>query len=319
MLESLRAGLLPLIVRTASMPKENTEGVDALQTLLDHILPGSTVSYTVVAELKVQLPAVDSIIGPEFQNSRYASSWESFVSLARRRIDLMDEMDTKASVVFKACDNMDCDTMGPKTNFKRCSNCREAYYCSVDCQKIDWGSGGHRKRCHSIRTHSLKNDLDAKNRAFMRRLLRADLVERRYEEALSLHDPGCLFFLRDTMRRDPSDILVTVLDYSANGYPRLHIEGLAQLRADDERGAVYWEEHIARAARSRGRMELHLMLVRDGPGSDRVHRRKRWLMFPQRSEHPSFHHALLQIFRHREETDETETVAQLMNSAVKLH
>ena len=31
----------------------------------------------------------------------------------------------------------------------RCKNCRKAFYCSVNCQKLDW-KAGHRRLCSAI-------------------------------------------------------------------------------------------------------------------------------------------------------------------------
>jgi uncharacterized protein with PIN domain len=36
---------------------------------------------------------------------------------------------------------------GAGGGLKRCSRCKRAVYCSTDCQKVHWKSGGHRDMC----------------------------------------------------------------------------------------------------------------------------------------------------------------------------
>ncbi|KAF8147919.1 hypothetical protein K438DRAFT_456881 [Mycena galopus ATCC 62051] len=72
---------------------------------------------------------------------------------------------------------MESDTMDWKKNFRRCAYCHQAYYGSVDCQKIDWRSGSHRECCHTLRTVDFNEDMSAKDRSFMRALLHADIID----------------------------------------------------------------------------------------------------------------------------------------------
>ena len=37
--------------------------------------------------------------------------------------------------------------MGAKGGLLRCSRCKRAVYCSADCQKFHWKSGGHKGMC----------------------------------------------------------------------------------------------------------------------------------------------------------------------------
>ena len=38
-----------------------------------------------------------------------------------------------------------CEAQKPRTDLKRCSECKDVWYCSVECQRADWQS--HRKLC----------------------------------------------------------------------------------------------------------------------------------------------------------------------------
>jgi hypothetical protein len=40
-----------------------------------------------------------------------------------------------------------CKTVGELDTMKRCSRCRRVCYCSVECQKLHWKSGGHKNVC----------------------------------------------------------------------------------------------------------------------------------------------------------------------------
>ncbi|KAJ7927654.1 hypothetical protein B0H13DRAFT_2312282 [Mycena leptocephala] len=89
------------------------------------------------------------------------------------------------------------------------------------------------------------------------------------------------------LQRHPSGARVTVVDFKhdkASVFVRL----VEEERAEDIYGDVNWDDHIARAASSGGRMELHLSIVPDG------HKPRRW-MFPQRSDSSAVHDGLIRI------------------------
>ena len=50
------------------------------------------------------------------------------------------QSEKKATVVaFQTCANLDCSKLeGGVGLFKTCSRCRTVYYCSIECQRIDW-------------------------------------------------------------------------------------------------------------------------------------------------------------------------------------
>ncbi|KAF7334548.1 MYND-type domain-containing protein [Mycena venus] len=239
-------------------------------------------------------------------------------------LDILSISLPASTIYYTVLAELQCGVIRKKVDFMRCSHCRYSYYCSVDCQRIDWRSG-HRERCHSIRISKFKDNLEAKNRSFMRALLHKDIMNLRYCESPCLQDPTRIAYLRET-QTNPSNLLVTVMDYTdgysriypATGTPKMYIDGLDGPRTEDKDGDIYWNECISRAARSRGRMELHLMVVQDGP--------MQWprrLMFPQRSECPSFHDGLAKILKEAGNTFETtKKIQQLLEadeSGVKIH
>lgn len=58
---------------------------------------------------------------------------------------------------FKDCDG--CGNLFRSFQLKACSNCKNASYCSPDCQKIDWRQS-HKKGCHRIGLPVDTTDLD---------------------------------------------------------------------------------------------------------------------------------------------------------------
>jgi hypothetical protein len=116
MREALEAGLLRSVVHygTIFANSENYESKSDLGgwwMILQGALPASTVYYSVLVELEIQLRHVQPLVdAPEFKNSRLYHgnhAWQSFEALAQERIALMKELDAPETVSFKACDNME--------------------------------------------------------------------------------------------------------------------------------------------------------------------------------------------------------------------
>ncbi|KAJ7504795.1 hypothetical protein B0H11DRAFT_2187157 [Mycena galericulata] len=270
---ALDAGLLRAIILT-SIACEDMEDVKstALWKMLDTTLPAATVYYTVVTRLGARMSQVQSLVkDPAFKKSPFHPVWSTFEDVSEERIELMTNLNSSESNLAKACDNMECQVIRGRTAFRRCSSCQQVYYCSSECQRLDWIMGGHRQMCHSFRAFRHRNpDLTRRNVAFMRALIHQDVQMFTYVAGAHLTHR------LSRMRERPSEPLVTVIDYT-RGNAHMFVKFLADERADDKNSDILWEEHILRAAKSGGRMELHLLRVRDG---DRTRR----IMFPQRSD-----------------------------------
>ncbi|KDQ62932.1 hypothetical protein JAAARDRAFT_75544 [Jaapia argillacea MUCL 33604] len=83
-------------------------------------------------------------------------AWFKFKTLAAERIAIKDEENAKikpsAAEAIK-CENpqwSQCKQTGENTVVRKCSACRQAYYCSKECQKYDWKYGNHRQVCKEI-------------------------------------------------------------------------------------------------------------------------------------------------------------------------
>ncbi|KAF7347034.1 MYND-type domain-containing protein [Mycena venus] len=326
MCESLAAGLLRLVIHIVALPRPlGPKETVVLQEIVVRTLPSSTVYRTVLTELDIQLQTVDVVDAMDdldvLHNFTLYGPFESFLRIAYERIAFMKTVDSQETVSRKACDNMQCGLIDEKSKFKRCSHCKSVYYCSPDCQKIDW-THGHREACHSSRAFRFKrDDLGAHNYSFMRALLHRDITEHKYQEFPRLLDPHRLEFMRQTMQKNPSHPLVTIMDYT-NGKPTMRVEDVYWQRDEDELRHVHWDDHISRVARGRhGRMELHLMVVLDGPKNWRHVRR---LMIPQRSDRPSFREGLVRIFTQPElegknDFERIEELRAASGNAVTIH
>ncbi|KAJ6484659.1 hypothetical protein C8R45DRAFT_1147477 [Mycena sanguinolenta] len=307
MCESLAAGLLELVLYAATIspkkhllrgtkisPKQDNPLMLGLRLFVKRILPASTVYHAVLTEMETQLQKVKHTgEEAELQSSWVYKDWLSFTALAEDRIAFMKCIQSKDSISFKACCNTECGIICERAKFKRCSDCRTVYYCSAECQKMDWRHGGHRDSCAWIRTFASKNkDIGTRNMAFMRQILHRDLTQHPF---------------------------VTVMDYR-QGRPVMHIHTLSAVRDGDEKEQIYWEEHVSRMARSGGRIELHMMLFQDGISFEKRITPCRRVMFPQWSDRPAFHGYLRRILEEgKNDVDEQLAELRAESDVVKIH
>ncbi|KAJ7621312.1 hypothetical protein FB45DRAFT_1006634 [Roridomyces roridus] len=222
------------------------------------------------------------------------------VALLKDRAALAQSLKSPEIVKMKACDNVMCTMLGPKHEFKCCSGCSTLHYCSVSCQAADWQSG-HRNACktydhllnlliwNTLPKSVLWNDprgspeslsplqmefggtpnfipcerlyciggrvpyISSRQRYFMRALL-----DRDYKH-LKLH-----VFSKAVERMrasgDPHAGYFVIFNY-LKGKPELGVHSITQ--PSDLQGNAQWEEAVARAAKSGGRITIHAITVRE--------------------------------------------------------
>ncbi|KAJ7655832.1 hypothetical protein DFH06DRAFT_1200993 [Mycena polygramma] len=320
MKQSIETGLLHVILYIATFHGTDTTLGPLFKQLLTRTLPGSTVYRSILAPMQVQLQRHEHTTNTsEFQNSWLYDEWQSFATLARERIAFMKAFDwSKNAVAFRACDNMECGLIQERKKFKRCSACEAVYYCSSECRKVDWRHGGHRDACQSIRAFALKKDgLVPRDRAFLRALLHKDMTEHRYQPDPPLADPARFLYLRQLAQNTSNTTLVTVLDYR-DGRPTMWVEFA---KHEDPMYERVHRDVFARAARSRGRMELHRVMLNSLPWAPFE---RRGVVFPQRSDRPAFNDGYLRILKdhgiddaHAQE--EVERLLAATEDVVKIH
>ncbi|KAJ7623879.1 hypothetical protein DFH06DRAFT_1305292 [Mycena polygramma] len=278
----------------------------ALWELMTVVLPAATVYHTVLVQLQPWLLEPDQFAtSPAFEQTAMYHHWLYFGGLAMERIDVMNDRTEDYHPSRKACDNMECGLIREKTEFKQCSHCHGVYYCSTDCQKRDWRSG-HRDTCNSLRISRFGNsNISGRNLSFLRKLCHSD--------SYLLEIPEELCVRLSLMRDHPAEPIVSILDYRSVDYESETCESqtttLALAREADAHGEICWAEHVARAARSGGRMELHLMRICDGG-------RMRQFMFPKRSRGSALPDGLVRILDRR--LDPQKEVENLSNATKDL-
>ncbi|KAJ7078775.1 hypothetical protein C8R44DRAFT_825108 [Mycena epipterygia] len=245
---AVKSGLLHVIVACGGTGEVNA----ALQLILEDALPTSLLYYYNLLIFDEALAAVESLAcEPAFRSCAIFDVWTQFTALAAQRLSILSK-DQR----LKACDNLKCGRIGARISFKRCSGCLASYYCSADCQKIDW-SEYHGKSCDRLCSYRLceMQPFRARERSFLRALLNHD-----YTASKSLIIQKQALF----MATHPGEAFVTLFDYT-KGHGQVRVVSAENpIWARYFGGQMQWQNDIARAVRAEGRMELHAMLMRDG-------------------------------------------------------
>ncbi|KAJ7854452.1 hypothetical protein B0H13DRAFT_1188416 [Mycena leptocephala] len=251
--EALNAGLLRAIVTFGI----NAQHVDpellkaALKTISKY-----SVYYSVLKHIEVSLLEAADVAGSEaFRKSPISGAWSSFAHIVRQRLQVKKLYDSDERISMKACDNAQCHIIDQKRRFRSCAGCHRMYYCSPECQLIDWRVGGHRAQCKKIRSHSRLNPdpIGTRNRSFLRTVLHNEYEENR-----------CGVILRQLafMSEKPGVEFLTMFNYVDDGACRISCVPMDQANQEDLGPEL--EDCVARALVSEGRIALHLMIVAEG-------------------------------------------------------
>ncbi|KAJ7826025.1 hypothetical protein B0H13DRAFT_2374645 [Mycena leptocephala] len=161
---------------------------------------------------------------------------KEFTSLAQERIGVFKALVKERSGSRKACDNIECGIIGPKTEFR-----------------VDWRTGGHREFCSPYNSLILseRQPLTLREREFIRAVVHHDYVAAKLE----IYVDQCA-----SMRTYPDCAVQTTFEYST-GPVNICVEDTDQDFVDthDE-----WLDSIQRAERSVGRMALHVVQLKIG-------------------------------------------------------
>ncbi|KAJ7150660.1 hypothetical protein C8R46DRAFT_1305275 [Mycena filopes] len=211
-LEAITAGALAFFV--SHTQKCMDWGRSRLETLITLILLPVTLYHAVLSAIEAALPALEGVTSTAaFTTSSLYPVWHEFVALAAERIQIKNRVEREDHVSYKACDNLHCAKVLPKSSFKRCSGCEYLHYCCKECQIRDWRDGGHRTRCAITRPADgwYVSHLDgpsfcsARDRALIRAIVRHDY------EAQKEH----IFLSRIVQMREHGLGIMTIWDYSS--------------------------------------------------------------------------------------------------------
>ncbi|KAF7354110.1 MYND-type domain-containing protein [Mycena venus] len=252
MSEALDAGLLRVIA---------TCGVDPEAKDLLNVVSPSMVYYSVISRMEQSIRDVETLsANMSFRNSTIYPAWREFRTLCEQRLSTLKYFHSKPRASLKACDNLDCEApIGPKSQFKRCSLCQTAHYCSSACQTLDWKHGGHRDICQNLRSVRFREpSLSSRERGFFRVLL--------YEQYQKSR-PELLRQQSSVSRSRPGIELYTSFDYTAShGDATVKLGSVldAQRRTPTRDWAALWNYYATRMKRCQGTLELHLLKVMEG-------------------------------------------------------
>ncbi|KAJ7628165.1 hypothetical protein DFH06DRAFT_1480594 [Mycena polygramma] len=300
--DALDAGLLRLLADcTTQFPEELDHTVGHFLTKL---LPDGMVYYHVVAAVENALDkAAEDPCAPDFE--ALSEDWGEFIELAQSRITIKQDLHPYM-VSIQACDNIECLKTQSRSRFGRCSGCNSFYYCSRECQTVDWKRGGHREHCASYTTLTLAESklcpLDFHERHFLRALAESfydeNVCEINAQQAKSMaHDAS------------HSGIVITLFDFIQNPM-QITLGPLPESSVAKRLGEIgaEWSNIVARAVNSRGRLHLHVILVPQDTG-------QRFWVVPLRTSSSRIHDALLQLAMNLPEdcddryiVDEVETI-----------
>ncbi|KAJ7176217.1 hypothetical protein C8R43DRAFT_555901 [Mycena crocata] len=254
---ALTHGLLRALVSFAT--HDIADGIHFhLNRLLTRTIPAATVNYYLLNDLSIGvIDDVEDIVDTDgFRNSRLFPAWESFLALARERLEVFESVDLREYSTFKACDNMQCGMIEEKSAFSYCSRCQSVFYCSKQCQAADWRAG-HRQSCKGERFRCLDQEecyLDHREKKYFRALLDHDY---------DANKPEIYSQLVRAMHRDPGNPHVTFFDYTKGA---LRVEVISNISESPlyeqlNRSPGEWVDHVSRAKASKGRLHLHVMQV----------------------------------------------------------
>ncbi|KAJ6554657.1 hypothetical protein B0H19DRAFT_1072019 [Mycena capillaripes] len=251
--EALEGGFLAALICAAKSSWANKVHEHS-ENLINFVIRPYTVYYSVLSKMNGAL--LDT--AAEERDQRFTSStlsfwWMTLRESTRERLEALKYFRTQ-NTDHKACDNDDCGKIGEKAEFKRCAGCHSSYYCSAACQAHDWRNGAHVQHCTPNPVFSLNErvSLWTRDRSFLRALIHYDYCQK--AEKIFLDEIKFIHRHPDT----PSFVL---FDYTLMN-PEITVVAIA----DDEvlSRSPHWQHWVSRAEKSRGRIRLHVMRVREG-------------------------------------------------------
>ncbi|KAK6971690.1 hypothetical protein R3P38DRAFT_3141511 [Favolaschia claudopus] len=222
--------------------------------------PPALVNYNFLMSLDLAVispPVVKVLRSSAFKKCVVYEIWEKSSARAKERLDILHDFDGNRGP-RKTCDNLACHKIDSKPAFRRCSGCRCFYYCSLDCQRIDWRDGKHRETCNSYGSLLLSENhrilYTPRQRSFLRFLVHHDHKKWRSQ----LVSTQTRF-----MTQTPGEIPIVVYDYTAAGDAKPKVQSAASF---DFTVQPEWQNLTCRAAASHGRMRLEVIKIRESTG-----------------------------------------------------
>ncbi|KAJ7461206.1 hypothetical protein FB451DRAFT_1498452 [Mycena latifolia] len=263
MAEALQSGLLRAIVLVASSQTPDAELDGQLDCFLTKALPPYMVYRSILVHMRACLLEVEDLVKSEaFLASKSFAAWQRFHTVVCERLDLLEIFDSTPGALYKGCDNMACGQLREKSELQRCSICLDVYYCSRQCQAIDWRAG-HRLNCplfSGVRNLPEEQQCSKQDRAYMRALIHRDYLANR---------PQIFAAEISHMKQNPQELTLVSFDYM-NGPVVVDISPwpthttLVEVAAMPYDWVARHHNHGYRAAASAGRLTVHMMKIPNG-------------------------------------------------------
>ncbi|KAJ7636507.1 hypothetical protein FB45DRAFT_447403 [Roridomyces roridus] len=167
-------------------------------------IPTALVHYRAVVALKAALPLVEDLVStPTFmENKKLSEQWKAFLGCISDNMVALEDFG-QSFVAYKACDNTECGNMNEASSMAgRCSSCQAFYYCSSECQRIDWKTR-HRSFCSEHKQLLLtarSSELEHRERWYIRALVHQRYIKYRrticakQNKVLASCDSRCILF-----------------------------------------------------------------------------------------------------------------------------
>ncbi|KAF7314943.1 MYND-type domain-containing protein [Mycena indigotica] len=242
-----------------------SDHTDKVKRLLGLTLPAYSFYYSVLAALRdafIDVYALRSDLD-EYLSQIFDPELLHVWHLLRHHVNQLftiAEYKSSDSAVtrFRACDNLACNKLLPRTQLKQCSQCLDTLYCGLACQRADWRSS-HRERCKLLAPRNLeyRHLFIRPDLSFFRALMTCSFSQYRYSLSLSLAR------FRQMHGTPFHEIYIHFTFLNVTERPQLKIVDLASDEATRIR--ELFTDVIDRVRESEGRMQLHVLDVACGP------------------------------------------------------
>ncbi|KAJ7086339.1 hypothetical protein B0H15DRAFT_345770 [Mycena belliarum] len=252
--DALRSGILRIVCQCAIAHSTHAGLRAHMQSLLCEVLPPAMVYHSVLKCMEDALrDAQKQSEDVRFKRSAQWEDWNKLVRLAEARVKVAVAYDWGQYPSERGCENPVCTKIIEKRDLKRCAACRRLIYCSDECQRSHWRVGGHRAQCARLRASRISKpeQLTTRDRSFMRALTHHDY---------NMNMANVLLAIVQLNYELPNEPYYLLYDYTA-GDVTIEVLPISEVEVPPTPSdfQVQWLDHIARAARSDGRMEVAII------------------------------------------------------------
>ncbi|KAF7300952.1 MYND-type domain-containing protein [Mycena indigotica] len=170
------------LLRILALCARHLSDIDELQASVARILRTFMLPMLLdvyaIQHLPEELAHAKQLVAEAELASNDSELWKRFFDVAEDRLSAMQLFDLSAT--SKICGNLLCHLVANRTQFRRCQECKDAWYCSTDCQREDWKL--HKKLCR----HGGGRSLGLATHGFRQRCYMRDLLDREYQHHKSI-------------------------------------------------------------------------------------------------------------------------------------